>query len=84
MAECKWYKDGFCVNDGCPLVADYCPVPDTPDVCKHEDRTPPLNDIKCIDCEFLELVLPYGVCSKGYKGMVSPDDSCGKGKRNTQ
>ncbi|MBR5809107.1 MAG: hypothetical protein IKY39_03270 [Clostridia bacterium] len=40
MAECKWYKDGFCVNDGCPLVADYCPVPDTPDVCKYEDRTP--------------------------------------------
>lgn len=38
------------------------------------------NDVKCIDCEHLELSLPYGVCSKGYKGMVDPNDSCGKGK----
>lgn len=37
------------------------------------------NNVKCIDCEYLELKLPYGVCSKAYK-MVSPDDSCGKGK----
>ena len=41
---------------------------------------PPLNDVKCIECEYLELELPYGVCSKAYKGIVSPNDSCGKGK----
>ena len=39
-----------------------------------------LNDVKCIDCEYLELELPYAVCSKAYKGMVHPNDSCGKGK----
>ena len=39
-----------------------------------------LNDVKCIDCEYLELELPYAVCSKAYKGMVQPNDSCGKGK----
>ena len=22
----------------CPSCADYCPVPDTPDVCKYEER----------------------------------------------
>lgn len=39
MTECKWCQDEFCVNDKCPMVADYCPVPDIPDVCKHEERT---------------------------------------------
>jgi FtsZ-binding cell division protein ZapB len=38
------------------------------------------NDVKCKDCEYLELELPYAVCSKAYKGIVAPDDSCGKGK----
>ena len=40
----------------------------------------PLNDVKCIDCEYLEFELPYAVCSKAYKGIVAPDDCCGKGK----
>lgn len=38
MAECKHNYDEICTNADCPLVADYCPVPDTPDVCKWEDR----------------------------------------------
>ena len=32
MADCRYYYDEFCVNDKCPMCADYCPVPDTPDV----------------------------------------------------
>lgn len=39
MADCKYYYDEFCVNDKCPVVADYCPVPDTPDVCRWEERS---------------------------------------------
>ena len=39
MADCKYYYDEFCVNDQCPMCADYCPVPDVPDVCKWEDRS---------------------------------------------
>ena len=39
MNDCKYYYDEFCVNDKCPMFADYCPVPDTADVCKHEDRS---------------------------------------------
>ena len=38
MAECKYYYDEFCVNDKCPLCADYCPVVDTENVCKWEER----------------------------------------------
>lgn len=33
---CKYCKDEFCVNDACPLCADYCPVIDVPGVCKYE------------------------------------------------
>ena len=38
MADCKYYYDEFCVNDKCPLCADYCPVVDTENVCKWEER----------------------------------------------
>ena len=38
MADCKWCKDEFCVNDDCPMRADYCPVPDIEGVCKYEER----------------------------------------------
>lgn len=38
MADCKWMKDEICVNADCPMCCDYCPVPDTENVCRHEDR----------------------------------------------
>jgi hypothetical protein len=38
MADCKYYYDEFCVNNKCPMCADYCPVPDTENVCKWEER----------------------------------------------
>lgn len=38
MAVCKWCFDEFCVNDACPLRADFCPVPDIPGVCRYEER----------------------------------------------
>lgn len=40
MVECKYCFDEICVNADSPMCADYCPVSDTPDVCKWEDRTP--------------------------------------------
>lgn len=39
MADCKYYYEEFCVNDKCPMCADYCPVADIPDICKWEDRS---------------------------------------------
>lgn len=38
--------------------------------------------VKCIDCKYLMFSDMYGECSKDYKGIVSPDDSCGKGVYN--
>lgn len=39
------------------------------------------TDVKCKECEYLMFSDCYGECRKGYKGIVSPNDSCGKGKR---
>ena len=38
MTDCKWMLDEICVNDKCPMVADYCPVADVGGVCRFEDR----------------------------------------------
>ena len=37
--ECKFCLDEVCVNADCPMVTDYCPVYDTENVCKWEDRS---------------------------------------------
>jgi hypothetical protein len=39
MADCKWMHDEICVNDKCPMRADYCPVPDIEGVCRFEERS---------------------------------------------
>ena len=39
------------------------------------------NDIRCVECKHLMFSDCYGECSKAYKGIVRPDDSCGKGER---
>ena len=36
--ECKYNNEEFCTNDQCPICGDYCPVPDSAGVCKHEER----------------------------------------------
>lgn len=38
------------------------------------------NMTKCIDCKHLMFSDCYGECSKAYKGVVQPWDSCEKGK----
>ena len=38
MTDCKYCQDEICVNDDCPMRADFCPVPDTEGVCRFEDR----------------------------------------------
>lgn len=40
------------------------------------------SQVKCKECEYLMFSDFDGECSKGYKGIVSPNDSCGKGKRS--
>ena len=42
------------------------------------------NDVKCKDCEYLMFSDCYGECRKAYKGIVNPNDSCGKGKKRVK
>ena len=39
------------------------------------------NDVRCVECKHLMFSDCYGECSKTYKGIVNPNDSCGKGER---
>ena len=36
--DCKYCQNEICVNDKCPMCADFCPVADVPGVCRFEDR----------------------------------------------
>ncbi|MBQ8766073.1 MAG: hypothetical protein IJZ16_04655 [Clostridia bacterium] len=56
MSECKNCVDEICVNTDCPLRADYCPVPNDPDVCKWEERDTTISS--CKEC------IHYEVCSR--------------------
>ena len=47
--ECKWMQDEVCVNADCPACADYCPVANTPGVCKYEEGVS--NFRRCLDEE---------------------------------
>ena len=35
--KCKWCKGEVCVNDKCPVVADFCPVVGTPQLCRYAE-----------------------------------------------
>lgn len=41
--HCKWYNDEFCTNDKSPCVADYCPVVEYPELCKHREFDKDIN-----------------------------------------
>lgn len=66
LCEDRLANDSVVISAKCPL--------------KELTDEPPPNDVKCIDCEYLEFDVPYGVCSMAYKGIVHPNDCCGKGK----
>lgn len=37
--------------------------------------------VRCIDCKYLMFSDCYGECSRGYMGIVRPDDYCSYGER---
>ena len=41
--------------------------------------TKPNEIVHCKDCKYLMFSDCYGECSKAYKGIVNPNDSCGYG-----
>lgn len=44
----------------------------------------PDDVVQCKDCVYLMFSDCYGECEKGYLGIVSPNDSCGRGKAKEQ
>lgn len=74
MAECKWCVDEICVNADCPMVADYCPVPNDEGVCRYEERMPEPK-ITCLNCKHLMFSDCYGECNKQLR-IVNPSDTC--------
>lgn len=43
VKHCKWYNDEFCTNGDSPCVADYCPVVEYPELCKHREVAEDIN-----------------------------------------
>lgn len=41
--HCKWYNEEMCTNDKSPCVADYCPVVEYPELCKHREVDEDIN-----------------------------------------
>ena len=46
-----------------------------------KDKTNFVEVVRCKDCKNLMFSDFYGECSKGYMGIVSPDDYCSRGER---
>lgn len=51
--------------------------PMTPEELQGGDREP----VRCVDCRYLDIAICYGVCGRGYLGIVNPWDYCSHGKR---
>lgn len=47
----------------------------------HNPPNPNYAQVRCKDCEWLVFSDCYGECGKGYRGIVRPEDFCGKGVR---
>lgn len=43
--------------------------------------TPHPQKVYCKDCKYLKFSDCYGECSKGYLGIVQPNDYCSRGER---
>lgn len=85
MADCKWCQDEFCVNDLCPMCADYCPVPNDPGVCRWEERGM-VEVVRCKDCEYWRHEFEdVGLCKVDVPDVEGvercADDFCSYGER---
>ena len=68
--ECKLCtKEDYC---------DYCNAEKLADHLIANDIVPV---VRCKDCKHLMFSDCYGECSRGYMGIVSPDDYCSYGER---
>lgn len=63
---CKYCIDEICINEDCPMRADYCPVPNDPEVCRYEDR--PENGVTVEQEKFIrqiKAIKEYWIEEKG-------------------
>ena len=64
MSNCVYCIDEVCVNAECPVCADYCPVIDTPEICRFEIR--PLTNferIKAMSIDEMATAIYNGISS---------------------
>ena len=63
-----------CVRYGTDLSCESCVVNDAPTI-------DAVAVVRCRECKYLMFSDCYGECSKGYLGIVRPDDFCSYGER---
>lgn len=80
----KWIDTTeYCGEFTCSICKEMC-INNTYKYCPHcgaKMKKEKKNKIRCGECKYLEISGCYGECGKAYRGIVNPDDSCGKGKR---
>lgn len=60
----------------CRLSGGYV-YPDN--LCRYGIKEETSAEVHCEDCKYREWADHFAECGKGYKGIVHPDDTCGKG-----
>lgn len=63
--HCKWYNDEICTNDKSPCVADYCPVVEYPELCKHSGFDKDIN-VRSEDDEGILQKVEYCISRDGF------------------
>lgn len=57
------------------------PAADAVSIVEAQDTADVAEVVSCKDCKYLMFSDFYGECSKGYFGIVTPDDFCSRGER---
>ena len=69
--KCKYLSDNFreiCVNDDCPVCADFCPVANSPEICKFFEEEENRYKYGLLPCPFCKAA-PKIVVYKGKDGF---------------
>ena len=93
--KCKYLSDDFreiCVNDDCPVCADFCPVANYPEICKFAefegqkrtqgDKVRAMSDDELAEmiaektCEDCTKCPAYNLCKRQYWSCYDPTIKC--------
>lgn len=75
---CRFELDEVCVNAECPMCADFCPVPDTPGVCRYEDRQEEKATAAAPICKYCASYIQDAELCRSPNGCYNPrpEDFC--------